>query len=119
MLCLNCSTENPESRKFCSECGSLIGYFCPKCGFHNSLNDKYCGGCSASLKDIKTSDTKKTISPLTTPRAIGKYSDDEISELLDDDSQKKPKRPKKKESKEAEQVSQDLLDNIFDSEDNN
>lgn len=117
MDCLKCSTKNSEGRKFCSECGSLIVNFCRKCGFVNSLTDKYCGGCGVNLVNIKASGGKEDIPLEPSDGTFGKYSINDIRELIDENSQKQDSKPKKKEIKEGEEVSQDMLDTIFDSDD--
>ncbi|MGZ6202865.1 MAG: double zinc ribbon domain-containing protein [Thermodesulfobacteriota bacterium] len=33
MKCQKCQTENPETRKSCSECGAKLLLICPQCGF--------------------------------------------------------------------------------------
>ena len=49
MHCPSCGFENPESMKFCGECGiPLIGR-CPQCGFENPPRFKFCGDCGAPL----------------------------------------------------------------------
>jgi Zn ribbon nucleic-acid-binding protein len=45
MKCPKCQTENPETRKFWSECGAKLLLMCPKCGFGNFPSDKFCGEC--------------------------------------------------------------------------
>jgi class 3 adenylate cyclase/tetratricopeptide (TPR) repeat protein len=49
MKCPKCQTENPETRKFCSECGSKLLFICPQCGFENLPKDKFCGECGHDL----------------------------------------------------------------------
>jgi class 3 adenylate cyclase/tetratricopeptide (TPR) repeat protein len=49
MKCQKCQTENPETRKFCSECGSKLLFICPQCGFENLPKDKFCGECGHDL----------------------------------------------------------------------
>jgi len=53
MECPECHTENPESRKFCKECGSKLILICPNCSFENESGDKFCGECSHQLIEIK------------------------------------------------------------------
>jgi len=47
--CPKCQTENPETRKFCSECGAKLQLICPQCGFENLPKDKFCGECGHDL----------------------------------------------------------------------
>jgi class 3 adenylate cyclase/tetratricopeptide (TPR) repeat protein len=49
MKCPKCQTENPETRKFCSECGAKLLLICPQCGFENLPKDKFCGECDYNL----------------------------------------------------------------------
>jgi class 3 adenylate cyclase/tetratricopeptide (TPR) repeat protein len=49
MKCPKCQTENPEARKFCSECGAKLLSICPQCGFKNLPKDKFCGECGYDL----------------------------------------------------------------------
>jgi len=53
MKCPKCQTENPETRKFCSECGAKLLLICPQCGFENLPKDKFCGECGAALEKAK------------------------------------------------------------------
>ncbi len=113
MRCPKCSTENSERRRFCRECGSLIVIFCRRCGFHNSPADKYCGGCGISLIGAgKLSNSIDTIPSHPSIKASGKYSADDIKELIE----QKDKTPKKRVIRETDAVSQDMLDSMFDSE---
>jgi class 3 adenylate cyclase/tetratricopeptide (TPR) repeat protein len=49
MKCPKCQFENPEARKFCSECGAKLLLICSKCGFENLPSDKFCGECGHQL----------------------------------------------------------------------
>jgi class 3 adenylate cyclase/tetratricopeptide (TPR) repeat protein len=49
MRCLKCGTENTTSRKFCSECGTVLPRGCFQCGADNAPTAKFCGECGASL----------------------------------------------------------------------
>jgi class 3 adenylate cyclase/tetratricopeptide (TPR) repeat protein len=49
MKCPKCRAENPETRKFCRECGSKLILVCPKCGVENLPGDKFCGECGHNL----------------------------------------------------------------------
>ena len=50
MECPNCQTKNPETRKFCRECGSKLLLICPQCSFENLPGDKFCGECGFDLQ---------------------------------------------------------------------
>jgi len=49
MKCLKCRTENPESVKFCGECGAKLEKVCPKCNYTNPPQFKFCGDCGHDL----------------------------------------------------------------------
>lgn len=117
MDCLKCFTENSDGRRFCRECGSLIVSCCQRCGFNNSLTDKYCGGCGISLSDAESATEKDVFPSQTYAMSSGKYSAEDISELMKEQSQPAEKKEKKIISKKAETVSQDMLDSIFDATD--
>ncbi len=53
MKCQKCQTENPETRKFCRECGAKLQFVCPQCGTENFPDDKFCGECGNSLTELK------------------------------------------------------------------
>ena len=55
MKCPECQTENPETRKFCRECGAKLVLLCPKCNAENLPEDKFCGECGYSLQMHKES----------------------------------------------------------------
>jgi class 3 adenylate cyclase/tetratricopeptide (TPR) repeat protein len=49
MRCPSCGFENPESLKFCNECGTPLRMRCAQCGFVNQPQAKFCGACGAAL----------------------------------------------------------------------
>ena len=49
MKCPKCQFENPETAKFCVECGGILELTCPKCGFSNSPGFKFCAECGHNL----------------------------------------------------------------------
>jgi class 3 adenylate cyclase/tetratricopeptide (TPR) repeat protein len=49
MKCPKCQIENPETRKFCKECGAKLLLVCPHCHFENLPTDKFCGECGYDL----------------------------------------------------------------------
>jgi len=52
MECPECHTDNPDSRKFCRECGNKLFVICPVCSFENVPGDKFCGECGHQLNEI-------------------------------------------------------------------
>jgi class 3 adenylate cyclase len=51
MKCPKCQIENPETRKFCKECGAKLILVCPNCHFENLPGDKFCGECGHQLEE--------------------------------------------------------------------
>jgi len=49
MQCPQCQTENPETNKFCSECGTKISQVCPHCQSEYRPGSKFCGNCGQRL----------------------------------------------------------------------
>ena len=47
MKCPKCRTVNPETKKFCRECGALLSHVCPHCHAEILPADKFCGECGA------------------------------------------------------------------------
>ena len=45
MICSKCQLENPDTQKFCGECGAKLEKVCPKCGYNNPSQYKFCGEC--------------------------------------------------------------------------
>ena len=49
MVCSNCGTENPPSKRFCGDCGSPLASGCPTCGATNQPGQRFCGDCGQAL----------------------------------------------------------------------
>jgi len=49
MKCPKCQADNPETRKFCRECGAKLVLPCPQCGCENLPGDRFCGECGHDL----------------------------------------------------------------------
>jgi class 3 adenylate cyclase len=45
----SCGSENPDSKRFCSDCGSSLGNRCARCGVENPAGQKFCGDCGTDL----------------------------------------------------------------------
>jgi len=121
MVCVNCSTNNSEGRKYCSECGSNIVIHCKKCNFANYISDKFCGGCGQSLSALniqqnKCESSEKSMESFhSTYRPIGGYSQIDIRELMEDDHERGNKA-KQKDVNPNEGMTQSMLDSIFESD---
>ena len=51
MRCTSCGSENPDSKRFCGDCGSPLGNRCERCGVENPVGKKFCGDCGADLSE--------------------------------------------------------------------
>jgi NADH pyrophosphatase NudC (nudix superfamily) len=51
MKCPECQAQQPDSQKFCGECGTKLETPCPSCSYRNPLHYKFCGECGQSLKE--------------------------------------------------------------------
>ena len=49
MRCPSCNSANPETARFCIECGVAFERRCSKCGLDNLPQAKFCGHCGSSL----------------------------------------------------------------------
>ncbi|MBN2463743.1 MAG: zinc ribbon domain-containing protein [Dehalococcoidia bacterium] len=49
MKCLKCQADNPDSQKFCGECGAKLERVCQKCGASNLPKYSFCGKCGYDL----------------------------------------------------------------------
>ncbi|HEY4668118.1 MAG TPA: adenylate/guanylate cyclase domain-containing protein, partial [Anaerolineales bacterium] len=49
MNCPECSAENPEAARFCSQCGHSLTRACPNCGTENNLAANFCSNCGERL----------------------------------------------------------------------
>jgi class 3 adenylate cyclase/tetratricopeptide (TPR) repeat protein len=49
MKCTGCRTENPETNRFCRECGAKLFRTCDQCGAECLPADKFCGNCGHHL----------------------------------------------------------------------
>lgn len=49
MVCRHCHTDNPDSAKFCINCGVPLGSICPRCGGALATEAKFCHHCGRAL----------------------------------------------------------------------
>ncbi|MDF0551986.1 serine/threonine phosphatase [Kamptonema sp. UHCC 0994] len=53
LVCLQCQFENPNSNKFCQNCGtSLTDKFCPECGAKVSFSAQHCQNCGTATGQV-------------------------------------------------------------------
>src|SRR5262245_45840330 len=72
MRCGSCGFENPQSAKFCQDCGQRLLLVCPSCGQQMNLEAKFCSECgtpvSSPAKRRSRSPTPQRTKPPTTSR---------------------------------------------------
>jgi class 3 adenylate cyclase/tetratricopeptide (TPR) repeat protein len=61
MKCPKCQHENPDTQKFCGECGAKLEKACPNCGESNPPQYKFCGECGYNLT-VPSEPTPKDLS---------------------------------------------------------
>jgi hypothetical protein len=61
MKCPKCQFENPDTQKFCGECGAKLEKVCPNCGESNPPQHKFCGECGHKLT-VPSEPTPKDLS---------------------------------------------------------
>jgi class 3 adenylate cyclase/tetratricopeptide (TPR) repeat protein len=71
MKCPKCQFENPESLKFCGNCGAKTEIICPKCKVPNPAQFKFCGECGYDFTNT---------SAITNPQPIETPSKPTISD---------------------------------------
>ncbi|WP_395689183.1 AAA family ATPase [Caenimonas koreensis] len=49
MECHGCHAPNPETNRFCENCGSALARQCSSCGFAIAPAARFCGGCGTPL----------------------------------------------------------------------
>jgi class 3 adenylate cyclase/tetratricopeptide (TPR) repeat protein len=62
MECPRCQFENPDSAKFCNECGNKLEVACSSCGKINPLYSKFCNECGHKITVISPEQPSKELS---------------------------------------------------------
>src|SRR5262249_39910789 len=76
-----CNLDNREGRKFCAECGTPLGWSCPKCGYANAAGEAFCGGCGSAQDKTPT---PAKAAPLAAPPAEGSGERRQVAMLFAD-----------------------------------
>jgi len=86
MKCLECQADNPDSVKFCGECGQPlhVQLTCTSCGHKNPSSIKFCHECGHSLVEPVTAAAEP--SPEPTSFAGGRY---QVKKFLGEGGKKK------------------------------
>ncbi len=61
MRCSKCGAENPNSKRFCGDCGATLANSCPKCGTDNPPGKRFCGDCGAAISVDKTAERQPSL----------------------------------------------------------
>jgi len=67
MECQACHTANPDTNRFCENCGSALTYKCAACGFDCTPAARFCGGCGVGL--TRTASSTPVARPAAPPAA--------------------------------------------------
>jgi class 3 adenylate cyclase len=81
MKCPECQKENPETRKFCRECGVKLILLCLQCASENLPGDKFCGECGHDLS-LPSEPTPKELSLDEKIAKIQKYLPKGLTEKI-------------------------------------
>jgi len=81
MECPKCQFENPDSAKFCSECGNKLEIHCPECGKVNPLGSKFCNECGHDLT-VPASPALKELSSDEKLAKIQRYLPQDLKEKI-------------------------------------
>jgi len=76
-----CRTENPNTRKFCYECGKKLFKTCTQCGYENLPRDKFCGECGHNLT-LSPAPTSKDLSFDEKIEKIQKYLPEGLTDKI-------------------------------------
>ena len=52
-LCSQCRAQNPDTSKFCGQCGTRLVVGCPSCGAPTAPDQKFCNECGNSLTALQ------------------------------------------------------------------
>src|SRR5437588_4291624 len=65
MRCSHCDSDNPDSGKFCGNCGAPLIHRCANCNTGNPPSFKFCGQCGTPLTARSTvkADSASTLTP--------------------------------------------------------
>src|SRR5260221_4657651 len=55
MNCANCQTINPDTAKFCMNCGAALALTCPNCGTQLPAGAKFCFNCGHQMSSVAAS----------------------------------------------------------------
>src|SRR5260221_8853299 len=56
MICSTCQTANPDSARFCRNCGSSLQLNCTKCGAALQPDDRFCTACGQPTSTVTLND---------------------------------------------------------------
>jgi class 3 adenylate cyclase/tetratricopeptide (TPR) repeat protein len=70
VICPSCQTVNPESTKFCMECGTALALRCQTCGAAHAAGQKFCGECGAPLGVPVPAAASPALEPVRGPAVV-------------------------------------------------
>ena len=53
--CPSCGSDNPDGKKFCADCGTVLTNRCAQCGAESQAGKKFCGECGAPIAKTRLS----------------------------------------------------------------
>ncbi|MDZ7620357.1 MAG: zinc ribbon domain-containing protein, partial [Patescibacteria group bacterium] len=70
MLCPDCHTVNPATRKFCINCGTALWEPCFRCGVLCPADGNFCGSCGADLRATAAMEVRRFESQMATAEQL-------------------------------------------------
>src|SRR5713226_6052034 len=63
IFCSHCGQQNPQSNRFCGQCGNPLPSTCPSCGAANPAGNRFCGTCGSALSAPAPSSIDAALTP--------------------------------------------------------
>jgi hypothetical protein len=70
MRCIKCGSQNPDTKRFCGDCGAALANRCTRCNAENPPEKRFCGDCGAALVDVVPANAPKASASRSTAAAI-------------------------------------------------
>jgi class 3 adenylate cyclase/tetratricopeptide (TPR) repeat protein len=82
MKCPKCQFENPNSARFCNECGSKLEIACSECGKINPISSKFCNECGHKITVISPEQPSKELSFEEKLAKIQRYLPEDLTQKI-------------------------------------
>ena len=83
MNCPTCQTPNPESAKFCMNCGSKLVLQCPQCNAEVPQGAKFCLNCGHKIVAAAEAEPEAAPAPAAQANSLEKFIPKELLSKLE------------------------------------